>query len=101
MRSEYKEIRKLAKMLIQEHIPFRIDYLSNGMQVAYYDTNDSTFRVCSAVEHDGSYGHAVDRIEIMGLVNESKVFKDSVEGYLTAKEVFERIKEYHYATNHV
>ena len=47
----------------------------------------------SAIEGFGSYGYADDLIEIMGLLTPEESENDSVKGWLTAEEVFKRIKE--------
>jgi hypothetical protein len=45
--------------------------------------------ICDAVCHSGSYGHEEGLLEIMGLTHND----DSVEGWLTSEEVFDRIFE--------
>lgn len=47
-------------------------------------------RVSDAIEHFMSYGSEDDLLEIMGLTENG----DSVEGGLTAQEVFERFKRH-------
>jgi len=44
----------------------------------------------------GTFGSQEDKIEIMGLLTDEEAEHDSVLGYLTAEEVFERIKKYLY-----
>lgn len=51
-----------------------------------------------AIEMESSYGNRQDRIEIMGLLTPEEACEDDVAGYLTAENVFERIKK-HYEEN--
>lgn len=55
--------------------------------VRYYGHRDEL--ICDAVCHSGSYGHEEGLLEIMGLTHND----DSVEGWLTSEEVFDRIFE--------
>jgi hypothetical protein len=94
---EYKEIFKLMEMLTQEGIPFEfIDLhgvMLEGWQICY--PSRDTDLVCSIVEHKYSYGNYADRLEIMGLLTEEeRASGDSVMGWLTAEDVFQRIKEH-------
>jgi hypothetical protein len=50
-----------------------------------------------AIEHYASYGRSEDLLEIMGLLTSEEEGYDSVKGYLTAEDVFQRIKK-HYET---
>lgn len=87
-----KEIRKLIKMLDKEKIPHEDLPLFDGCQVNYPNRQSC---VCDAICHSFSYGHEKGLIEIMGLTEEN-----DVEGYLTAKEVFKRIRK-HYKANYI
>ena len=87
------EMEKLIKLLEEEKIPFETTECWDAPQVCYPSSND---RVCDAVCHSFSYGHELGLLEIMGLVDEEEV-GDSVEGYLTAEDVFERIKNHFYS----
>jgi hypothetical protein len=53
-------------------------------------------QVCDAICHKYSYGYEEGLLEMMGLIPDE--VGDSVEGYLTAKEVFNRILN-HYEKN--
>ena len=93
----YKEILKLETMLKQAEIPYEIRELHGGYNVCYPSIK---FRICSAVEHDFSYGGSCDKIEIMGLLTQGEQEADvggkhAVCGYMSAEEVFERIKDFH------
>lgn len=93
VRNCYKEILKLKSMLENAKIPheYKIGFC-NGIAIQY--PNDKG-RVCSAIEHDYSYGHQCDNIEIMGLLTAKESEYDSVVGWLTAEDVFSRIKAHY------
>lgn len=55
--------------------------------VRYYGHGENL--ICDAICHSGSYGHEEGLLEIMGLTRND----DSVEGWLTSEEVFDRISE--------
>ena len=92
---KYKEIFRLKEMLEKENIPFVFRNLFDGFQICY-PVNDEN-RICSVIEHNGSYGHKQDKLEIMGLMTkkEDETINDVVIGYLTAKNVFKRIKKHY------
>ena len=102
------EIERLHKMLLDAGIEHewndrstwycRSKYgreLNWGYQVLIYRPNGD--RLVSAVEGFGTHGYGLegeqgDLIEIMGLLTPEEEEYDSVRGWLTAEEVFERIK---------
>ena len=86
-----KEMGTLYLMLADAGIPCEARELYDGMQICYPSI---AMCVCDAICHSGSYGHEKGLLEIMGLVDEEAV-GDSVEGYLTAEEVFKRISEHY------
>lgn len=86
------EIVKLSKMLDKEKIPHEDMQIFDGLQVNYPNKENC---ICDAICHSFSYGHEQGLLEIMGLTED-----DDVEGYLTAKEVFKRIKK-HYKKNFI
>lgn len=86
--SPYQEIRKLMRKLSDYGIPYSAHDMFDGIQVSY--PGDETV-FCSIIEHGFSYGNQVDCLEIMGLLTEEERKHDSVKGWMTAKEVFERI----------
>lgn len=90
-----KEIKKLSKMLDKEKIPHEDMPIFDGLQVNYPNKEKC---VCDAICHSYSFGHEEGLLEIMGLVD--KDYADDVEGYLTAKEVFDRIKK-HWQQQHI
>ena len=87
------EITKLAVLLAKANIPFEITSCNDAPQICYPQRVE---RVCDAVCHKFSYGGDEGLLEILGLVDTDEI-GDDVEGWLTADEVFERIKT-HYET---
>lgn len=92
--SNYQEILKLDRMLTDASIPHTLDRLFDGWQVCY-PTREESELVMDAIEHYGSYGKDEDKLEIMGLLTPDEEEYDSVLGYLTAEDVFERIRKHH------
>ena len=91
IKNEYKrEPLRLASMCLANNIPFEIAELFEGLVVAYPSFEN---RVSDAVCNSISYGRESGLLEIMGLVDEEKV-GDTVEGWLTAEEVFMRWNEH-------
>lgn len=90
---EYKEILRLSEMLARAQIPHVLEHIWDGWRLAYLVGEDV---VCSVIEHRMSYGQEADRLEIMGLLTaeEEQTYGD-VLGWLTAEDVFERIKAHH------
>lgn len=92
---KYQEIIKLDKMLAEANIPHTTKRLFDGWQVCYPVDVHEPDCVMDAVEHFGSYGHEHDELEIMGLLTPKEEEDDPVLGYLTAEDVFERIREHY------
>ena len=90
---KYQEILKLHMMLLEKEIPHDIRRDCDGWHIIYPCTGLD--RVLSAVEFKGTYGAEKDLIEIMGLLTPEELLMDSIKGYLTAEEVFNRIKEHY------
>lgn len=88
----YKEIFRLDEMLKEKEIPHVFHNVMDGWQIIYPE--DGKRRVMDAIEHYGSYGNEQDLLEIMGLLTPEEKKCDSVLGYLTAEEVFERIEKH-------
>ena len=86
---------RLCSMLQAANIPFEIRNCWDGYQVCYPSIEG---RISDAICHSGSYGYQQGLLEIMGLVDEEEV-GDSVEGWLTAEQVFERWHK-HWLENH-
>lgn len=91
----YDEIFKLEAMLKAEGIPFVYHRQPDmcGFQICYPEDGEN--RVCSIILHSGSYGRGEGLLEIMGLLKPDEEQCDDVAGYLTADDVFERIKAHH------
>lgn len=89
---ENNEMDKLIPMLCKADIPFDLAIHMGRPQIIYPSIEDC---VCDAVLHWGSYGREQGLLEIMGLTEN---VEDSVEGWMTAEEVFARISE-HYKKN--
>lgn len=87
---KYTEILKLKDMLEKAGIPFKFEDSFDGYHICYPKAGEE--RVCSVIEHCGSYGHDKDLLEIMGLLTEEEAAEDDVAGWLTAENVFSRIK---------
>lgn len=88
------EMRKLVKLLDEAKIPYEknVDF-DNCLQLIYPNQEQ---RISDVICNNYSYGHEKGLLEIMGLVDIDKV-GDSVEGHLTAADVFSRWQE-HYLT---
>lgn len=91
-----REIERLRQMLVKAEIPFEWNderhELIDWRQIAYPCSGH--YRVCSVVQGMGTYGNNENLLEIMGLLTPEEERCDSVVGYLTAEEVFERIKKH-------
>lgn len=92
--TKYTEIFKLKKMLEEAKIPFTFyEHCEHWLQILYkFYEKEKDFK-CSVIQSDISYGGDENLLEIMGLLTEEEKKQDSVLGFLTAEEVFKRIKE--------
>lgn len=86
--SNYTEIIRLKKMLEKENIPFTFEPLYEGFHITVMSDNHSI----SIIEHRYSYGNEKDLLEIFGGLTKEEKKDDAVLGYLTAEEVFKRVK---------
>ena len=89
-KEKYKEILRLKCMLEKEKIPFKFSELFGGYHIVY---PNNQFTECSVIEHNYSYGREQDLLEIKGLLTKNEKKYDYVLGYLSAEEVFKRIKK--------
>lgn len=87
---QYQEILKLDRMLDEAGIYHELFRILDGWGVIYYGHGDDY--VADAVQHYASYGGPADKLEIMGLCDED--CGDSVQGWLTAENVFDRWKRH-------
>ena len=88
---KFTEIFRLKKMLEEANIPFKFSENFNGGFHIVYSFEGK--EICSVIEHDFSYGREEDLLEIQGLMTEQEMGEeqDTVLGYLTADNVFERV----------
>lgn len=102
----YKEIFKLKKMLEDAKIPF--DFFEMDPQARliipeweHWHINYPSKKNCiiSIIEGVGTYGEEDDKLEIMGGLTEEEAKHDAVVGWLTAENVFNRIKKLEEAKN--
>lgn len=107
---KYNEIFKLKKMLEKEGIPF--DFfdrapkdpelerlcpdLCEWWQIIYPAGASDDERWISVIQNFGSYGHSEDLLEIMGGLTIEELNDAPVKGWLTAENVFDRIKSNYY-----
>lgn len=98
------EIFKLRGMLIRAGIPHEFSdrsYDGCGGREYFYQIRypkAETNAICSVIQCGFSYGGNENKLEIMGLLTDDERERDSVAGWLTAEDVFERIKN-HYKSN--
>lgn len=100
------EFDELIAMLDKSGIPYERDD-DNFVMLAYGMPYGGIRRIkypkkeeciCSVIFGRGTYGFESGELEIMGLLTPEEEKYDSVVGYLTAKEVFDRISK-HYKEN--
>lgn len=90
-----KEIDRLAMLLSEDNIPFeKNETHAYGIEMAGIKYPNSKNFVCSAIQGDYSFGGKENLIEIMGLLTPEEEERDEVVGYLTADEVYKRIKKH-------
>lgn len=99
---KYTEIFKLKKLLKKANIPFewiKHNDFRNGYQICYPEKGEKL--ACSIIEHLYSYGSQKDLLEISGLMTKKELEEthDTVLGYLSAENVFERIKNHYQKQN--
>ena len=88
----YTEIIRLHEMLEAEGIPHEFTPIMDGWQVAYPAHRHDLRCVMDAIEHHGSYGHERNLLEIAGLLTPQEAEWGRVVGYMSAREVFDRIR---------
>lgn len=108
MKVDYKEIFKLKVMLDKANIPYEfldrsfIDYDEHKLQYPFYqiivyepnqEDIEEPIRLISVIQGYGTYGENKDLLEIQGLLTNKERKLDGVAGYLSASNVFKRIKK--------
>ena len=88
---EFNSIKLLHEMLEKEEIEHDFFEDFGGYHIYVYDEFDKS--IISVIENYSSYGHGEDLLEIMGLLTPEEREIDSVAGFLTAEDVFNRIKK--------
>lgn len=98
-----QEFDKLINMLDKSGIPYERDD-DNFMMLAYGVPVGGIKRIkypkkedfiCSVVYGHGTYGFESGKLEMMGLLTPEEEACDSVLGYLTARDVFDRIRKHY------
>ena len=94
------ELDKLEDMLIEAKIPYRrettqIAYYGKELPVRNPNSGLGVGAICSVISH--GYGSEEGLLEIQGLMTDEEIEKSGsyVLGYLTAENVFERIKNHY------
>lgn len=93
---KYTEILKLSQMLCKAGIPHSLSRMYDGWQIIYFCGRE---QVADVVQHRFSYGEEKDMLELQGLLKPQEKEYDDVAGYLSANEVFKRIKKDFFAKN--
>lgn len=91
----HTEILRLDEMLTEAGIPHTLDRMFDGWQVCYPTNMRGPDMVMDVIQHQGSYGNSENKLEIMGLLTPEEEKHDSVSGWLTAEDAFERIRKHH------
>jgi len=88
------EIFRLKAMLIENQIPFDFEPINKfnleGYQIFYPNYDNVN---CLAIQSEISCGNEHNMLEIRGLWTEKEAQDNSVVGWLTAEDVFERIQK--------
>ena len=88
----FAEMDKLEQLLVEADIPYEKSRVFGGKHLIYPRKGDD--QVCSVILHKGSYGRHNGLLELMGLLTDEELECDDVAGYLTADDVFGRIKKH-------
>lgn len=90
------EIERLAKMLKNAGIPFERDNdpttKPKELRMRRLKYPSVEVEVCSVIQGKGSYGNAANLLEIRGLLTPKE--GGGTLGWLTAENVFDRIKKH-------
>lgn len=88
MKIDTNNMYKLINMLIAQKVPFE---LSEDWGVPHIQYPSIKNCICSVVCNHLSRGHCQGLLEIKGLLYAREMEEDTVKGYLTPYDVFERI----------
>lgn len=97
--TKYTEIFKLKNML--DAIDLEHEFYDRSVGIAQYEhyqiilLDEKGDRIVSVVQGSCTYGGDNNKLEIMGLLTPEEEEHDSVVGWLTAEEVYERIMNYY------
>lgn len=90
LKEKYKQIFILKRALKKANIPFEFfEKEAFGYHLCYPNRENC---VCSVIENICSYGNDWDLLEIMGLLTDEEQEFDAVAGYLSACDVFNKIR---------
>ena len=84
------QITELTSLLVGTNIPFELTYLWKTPHIEYPSKENCVF---SVICHSGAFGADQGLLEIMYCDTQE------VEGYLTAKQIYEKIKKHDSLTN--
>lgn len=103
METKYTEIFRLKEMLENADIKFEwsekcysyspISGFEHYQIQIYGSINGVSKRVISVIQGSASYGSEENLLEIMGCLTPEEQEEDTVKGYLTAENVFNRIEK--------
>lgn len=85
-----KEMDLLEEYLRKKEKPYKRWDMDGDEQIIVYD--EDGYRLWDAVCTKYSYGHERGLLEIMGNIVNKKRVGDSVEGWLTAQDVIDRVE---------
>jgi len=99
------EMDKLRNMLDVNRIKYNYDVIDDGRDILsvcfglvgkreYIQIYNNGQRIISVVYGCGTYGYEKGLLEIMGLLTDEEFENDDVVGYLSAENVYNRIKKY-------
>ena len=99
METKYTEIFRLRDMLDSAGIEYLytdesfclVNTPYEHYHIEVFNPNNHK-RIISVIEGNGSYGREQNLLEIMGCLTPEEAENGSVAGWLTAEDVFERIK---------
>lgn len=85
-----KEMDLLEEYLRKKEKPYQHRDMDDGEQIIVYD--EEGHRLWDAICTEYSYGHERGLLEIMGDIVDGRRVGDSVEGWLTAQDVIDRVE---------